>query len=158
MKINIITTFRSFTLYTWVLFILLMQSVSGAQFLNIALLFLLSNSFAALSAATGPQVIIIVPFTSMYTSQQSHKLDKLNQIWMVELVYCLRFFFLTFHYYINFRSSITYCLFSREIFFGILVFLVYIFCYFMYIFASTGVSHTSWGEAASLAAFGWSPF
>ena len=54
MKINIITMSRSFTLYTWVLFILLIQSVSGAQFLNIALLFLLSNSFAALSAATGP--------------------------------------------------------------------------------------------------------
>ena len=50
-----------------------MQSVNGAQFLNITHLFLPSNLFAASSAPT--PVIVIVPLTSMYVSQQSHKLD-----------------------------------------------------------------------------------
>ena len=49
-----------------------MQSVNGAQFLNIPLLFLSSNRFATSSAAA--PVIAIVPITSMYASLQSHKL------------------------------------------------------------------------------------
>ena len=49
-----------------------MQSVNGAQFLNITPLFLSSNRLAALSAPA--PVIVIVPFTSMYTSLESHKM------------------------------------------------------------------------------------
>ena len=43
-----------------------MQSVNGAQFLNIAPLFLLSNCLAA-SSAPAP-IIDIVPLKSMYVS------------------------------------------------------------------------------------------
>ena len=47
-----------------VLFILLMHLVNGAQFLNVAPLFL---SYACLSPALSPAaVIVIVPLTSMY--------------------------------------------------------------------------------------------
>ena len=50
-----------------------MHLVNGAQFLNITLLFLSSNRFtASLSPAS---VIVMVPFTSMYASVYSHKLD-----------------------------------------------------------------------------------
>ena len=41
-----ITTSRSFALYIWVLFISFMQSVNGAQFLNITSLFLLRYFFS----------------------------------------------------------------------------------------------------------------
>ena len=56
-----------------ILFILLMHLVNGAQFLNVTPLPLSSAYFAALSAPS-PE-IVIVPFTSMYESAQSHKLD-----------------------------------------------------------------------------------
>ena len=55
-----------FALTVWVLFISLMQSVNGAQFLNITPLFLSFNPFAA-SFAPAP-VIVTVPLTSMYAS------------------------------------------------------------------------------------------
>ena len=49
-----------------VLFILLMHLVNGAQFLNVTNL---SRSSAFLYPALSPaQVIVIVPFTSMYES------------------------------------------------------------------------------------------
>ena len=43
-----------------------MQSVNGAQFLNLTPLFLSSNRFAA--SSTPAPVIVIVPLTSMYAS------------------------------------------------------------------------------------------
>ena len=48
-----------------------MQSVNGAQFLNITFLLVL------LASALGPAVLLtdISPVTSRYVSQQSHKLD-----------------------------------------------------------------------------------
>ena len=51
-------------LSTWVLFILFMQSVNGAQFLNIAFLFVL------LAAAPSAAVLltVIFPLTSIYAS------------------------------------------------------------------------------------------
>ena len=49
-----------------VLFILLIQLVNGAQFLNATPLF---HSSARLTAASSPApVIVIVPFTSIYES------------------------------------------------------------------------------------------
>ena len=49
-----------------VLFVLLMNLVNGAQFLNVTPLFL---SSARLAAASSPApVIVIVPLTSMYES------------------------------------------------------------------------------------------
>ena len=51
-------------LSTWVLFILFMQSVNGAQFLNIAFLFVLVA--AAPSAAV--LLTVIFPLTSIYAS------------------------------------------------------------------------------------------
>ena len=73
-----------------------MQSVDGTQCLNITPLFLLSFSIdvfictAALPAG-GPTcpVIVVVPFTSIYASQKSNKLDfkivALNLIWLLML-------------------------------------------------------------------------
>ena len=54
-----------------VLFILLMQSVNGAQFLNIT--FLLALFASTLAAAV--LLTDIFPLTSIYASLQSHKLD-----------------------------------------------------------------------------------
>ena len=48
------------------LFISPIQSVNGAQFLNITLLFLLFNRLAA--SSTPAPVIVIVPGTSIYAS------------------------------------------------------------------------------------------
>ena len=56
-----------------VLFILLMHVVNGAQFLNVAPLSLSSACLA--SALVSAPVIVIVPFTSMYESAESHRLD-----------------------------------------------------------------------------------
>ena len=73
-----------------------MQSVDGTQFLNITPLFLLSFSIdvficTAVLPAGGPtcSVIVVVPFTSIYASQKSNKLDfkivALNLIWLLML-------------------------------------------------------------------------
>ena len=51
-----------FALFPWILFILLMQSVNVAQFLNITPLFLSSNLFVASSPATGLSAVVIVLF------------------------------------------------------------------------------------------------
>ena len=66
-----ITISISLALSIWVLFILLMQSVDGAQFLNITFLLVL---FASASAAA---VLLTdtFPLASIYASLQSHKLD-----------------------------------------------------------------------------------
>ena len=61
-----ITTSKYFALSIWVLFISLMQWVSGAKFLNITPLFLLCNRFVAWSAPA--PVISIVPLASIYAS------------------------------------------------------------------------------------------
>ena len=50
-----------------------MQIVNGKQFLNITYLFISSASLPAASATT--PVIVKVPFTSMYVSLLSHKLN-----------------------------------------------------------------------------------
>ena len=64
-----------------------MQSMNGAQFLNIIPLFLLSVCFAALSAPS--QLIVMVPLPSTYASSQSHKLEfnieNLKLIWLLVL-------------------------------------------------------------------------
>ena len=57
-------------LFTRALFILLMQSVNGAQFLNITFLFV---SFGV--TAVSLFGIVIVPLTCMYASPWLHKLD-----------------------------------------------------------------------------------
>ena len=54
-------------------FILLMDLINGAQFLNITPLFLSSDCFAA-SSSPAP-VIVIVPLISMYASGSSHRLE-----------------------------------------------------------------------------------
>ena len=54
-----IKTFRSFALSTWVLFISLMQSANGAQFLDITSLFISSTSLAAESAAAGSMYALL---------------------------------------------------------------------------------------------------
>ena len=72
-------------LFTWVLFISLMQSVNEAQFL--------SNTFlsALFGAAAAVFVLgtIIVPLKFMHTSLELHKLDSkievLNLIWLLVL-------------------------------------------------------------------------
>ena len=58
---------KSFALSTWVLFILLVQSVNCAQFLNITSLSLSSAYLAAWSAP--PPAILTVPLTSIYVSR-----------------------------------------------------------------------------------------
>ena len=63
-----ITTSISCKLFTFILFISVMQSTNGAQFLNFACLFLTSGFLAAASASTAP--IVIVP---VCTHQCSHK-------------------------------------------------------------------------------------
>ena len=55
-----------------------MQSVNGAEFLNITPLFLSSIRFAA-SSASAP-VIVIVPLTSKYGLLSLHKHDFNNEI------------------------------------------------------------------------------
>ena len=50
-----------------------MQSVNGAHFLNLTPLILSSYRFAV-SSAPAP-VIVMVPFTNMYSLLKSHKLD-----------------------------------------------------------------------------------
>ena len=57
-----------YALSIWVLFILLIQLVNGAQFLNITFLLVLFPSAAVL-------LTVIFPLTSIYTSLQSLKLD-----------------------------------------------------------------------------------
>ena len=52
----------------WILFILLMNLVNGAQFFNVTFLFILST-FLVDASGHAPE-IIIVSFTSMYTSVQ----------------------------------------------------------------------------------------
>ena len=54
-----------------VLFILLIHLANGAEFFNVAPLFLSSNRFAASSFP--PPVIVNVPLTCMYASAKSHK-------------------------------------------------------------------------------------
>ena len=54
-----------------VLFILLIQIVNGAQFLNIAFLLVLF----ALASAAAVLLTVIFPLTSIYASLKSHKLD-----------------------------------------------------------------------------------
>ena len=55
-----------FALSIWVLFISLMHSVNGAQYLDITPFFLSSAVFKTLSASAS--VIVIVPLTSIYVS------------------------------------------------------------------------------------------
>ena len=68
----------------WVLFILLMQLVNGAQFLNITFLPML------FAAAPAPALLLmaIFPSASIYASLKSHKLDL--RIAVLNLIYLLR--------------------------------------------------------------------
>ena len=62
-----ITTSISFALSIWVLLILFMHAVNGAQFLNITPLFLSSACFVA-SLSYAP-LTVIVALTIIYTSR-----------------------------------------------------------------------------------------
>ena len=69
-----ITTCRSFALSTWVLFILLMQSVNNTQFFKVTCLFT-SSAFLAAGSTPG-SVIVMVPFKSIHASLLSQRPDQ----------------------------------------------------------------------------------
>ena len=106
--IGIITS-RSFALFIWVLFILLMQSANGAQLLSITPLFFSSPYLAAASSSS--PVIIIVPFISMYASLCSNQFD--FNIVVSNLIWLLISY--TFHVSNRF-NPISYSIFRRWMF------------------------------------------
>ena len=62
------TTSKSFRLPFWALFIPVMQSVNGSQFLIITSLFLSYHHLFALAVFSGPPVVAIFPLTSIDAS------------------------------------------------------------------------------------------
>ena len=70
---------KSFVFSTKALFILLMQLVNGAQFLNITCLSFLSAAVVATSAHF--LTTVIVPFRSMYASLKSQRFDLSIVVW-----------------------------------------------------------------------------
>ena len=98
-----ITKSRYFALSISVLFILLMQLIKGAQFLNITPLFL---SSVCLAAALSPSpAIVILPLTIMYASLLLQRLYfsivVLNLIWLFVLYVSLDSPFISTHFFVQ---------------------------------------------------------
>ena len=90
-----ITISRFSTLFIWALFNSLMQSVNSAQCLNITCLLFLSASIVGSIAPCLTNVI--VPFTNIYVSLQSQRLDfyiiGLNLMFLCHMVHVYHILF-----------------------------------------------------------------